>query len=125
MAVSLAGKTALVTGEVPAITPTVSFACMQPVVCELSHLSLHAMYAGSSQGIGLGMLRALASAGADVVMHGLVSTDELKQKTDALHKEFGVKVGFSTANVRKPQEIRHVTLCYPCYSRHIGIATMR
>lgn len=52
------------------------------------------------------MLRSLASAGADVVMHGLVSTDELKQKTDALQQEFGIKTGFSTANVRKPQEIR-------------------
>lgn len=122
MAVSLAGKTALVTGELPAITSTVLFACMQAVFCELSHLSLHAMYAGSSQGIGLGMLRALASAGADVVMHGLVSTDELKQKTDALHQEFGVKVGFSTANVRKPQEIRHVTQCYA--ATLIGVASM-
>lgn len=60
------------------------------------------------------MLRALASAGADVVMHGLVSTDELKQKTEALQKEFGIKAGFSTANVRKPQEIRHDQHSQPC-----------
>ena len=52
------------------------------------------------------MLKALAAAGADVVMHGLVAQDELDQKTKALKEEFGVKVGHSAANVRKPQEIR-------------------
>ena len=61
---------------------------------------------GSTQGIGFGMLKALASAGADVVMHGLVAQDELDQKTKALKEEYGVKVGHSSANVRKPQEIR-------------------
>lgn len=66
---------------------------------------------GSTQGIGYGMLRALAGAGADVVMHGLASQDELKQKTQALQDEFGVKVGFSSANVRKPQEIRCAQHC--------------
>jgi len=50
------------------------------------------------------MLKALASAGADVVMHGLVTQDELDQKTTALKEEYGVKVGHSAANVRKPQE---------------------
>lgn len=66
------------------------------------------------------MLRSLAAAGADVVMHGLVSTDELKQKTDDLQKEFGVKTSFSTANVRKPQEIRHVVFSLTpaeCFAR--------
>ena len=52
------------------------------------------------------MLKALASAGADVVMHGLVTEDELDKKTTALKEEYGVKVGHSAANVRKPQEIR-------------------
>lgn len=59
------------------------------------------------------MLKALAGAGADVVMHGLVSQEELDQKTTALKKEYGVKVGHSAANVRKPQEIR-----YACCSGH-------
>lgn len=52
------------------------------------------------------MLKALAGAGADVVMHGLASQDELDQKTKALKEEYGIKVGHSAANVRKPQEIR-------------------
>ncbi|KAL3138520.1 hypothetical protein ABBQ32_006304 [Trebouxia sp. C0010 RCD-2024] len=65
-----------------------------------------ALVTGSTQGIGFGMLKALAGAGADVVMHGLVSQDELDQKTKALKEEYGVKVGHNAANVRKPQEIR-------------------
>ena len=52
------------------------------------------------------MLRGLAAAGADIVMHGLVEGKELQDKTTALHKEFGIRVGHSSANVRKPQEIR-------------------
>ena len=59
------------------------------------------------------MLRALAGAGADVVMHGLVQQDELDQKTKALKEEYGVKVGHSAANVRKPQEIRLELLLLP------------
>eukprot|EP00891_Asterochloris_glomerata_P009061 jgi/Astpho2/9061/fgenesh1_pm.00133_%23_42_t len=62
--------------------------------------------AGSTQGIGFGMIRGLAAAGADIVMHGLVDEKELKDKTAALAKEFDVRVGHSSANVRKPQEIR-------------------
>ena len=53
------------------------------------------------------MIRGLAAAGADIVMHGLVEEKELKDKTAALAKEFDVRVGHSSANVRKPQEIRH------------------
>ena len=53
------------------------------------------------------MIRGLAAAGADIVMHGLVDEKELKDKTAALAKEFDVRVGHSSANVRKPQEIRH------------------
>jgi len=62
--------------------------------------------AGSSQGIGYGILKGLAGAGADVVMHGLVEAQELEEKVAGIRDEFGVKVGRSSANVRKPQEIR-------------------
>lgn len=64
------------------------------------------MVTGSTQGIGFAMLKGLAAAGADVVMHGLASPEELKSKTQQLSSEYGVKAGHSTANVRKPAEIR-------------------
>ena len=87
--------------------------CLQP--CQRVDLAPQMpVSAGSTQGIGFGMLKALAGAGADVVMHGLVSQEELHQKTTALKKEYGVKVGHSAANVRKPQEIRYA--CSSCHN---------
>lgn len=63
-----------------------------------------ALVTGSTQGIGLGILRALAGAGADVVMHGLIPADKARSATAALSDEFGVRVGFSGADVSKPAE---------------------
>ncbi len=62
--------------------------------------------AGSTQGIGFGMLQGLAKAGADVVMHGLIAPEEAQRRTSAVEDEFGVKCAHSAANVMKPAEIR-------------------
>lgn len=53
------------------------------------------------------MLRGLAEAGADVVMHGLVTADEAKAKTSDIASEFGVQCRHSAADVTKPAEIRY------------------
>ena len=53
------------------------------------------------------MLRGLAEAGADVVMHGLVTADEAKAKTSEIASEFGVQCRHSAADVTKPAEIRY------------------
>ena len=111
MAVSLAGKVALVTGEL-GMRATCSMAIIEPVC--LHEQIMAELPAGSTQGIGFGMIRGLAAAGADVVMHGLVEEKELKDKTAALAKEFDVRVGHSSANVRKPQEIRHAGMHKKC-----------
>ena len=66
--------------------------------------------AGSTQGIGMGMLRGLAEAGADVMMHGLVTADEAKSKTAEIANEFGVQCRHSAADVTKPAEIRYCSL---------------
>lgn len=52
------------------------------------------------------MLQGLARAGADVVMHGLITPEEAQQRTSAVEAEFGVKCAHSAANVMKPAEIR-------------------
>ena len=62
--------------------------------------------AGSTQGIGFGMLQGLAAAGADVVMHGLITQDEAQQRTAAIEGEPGVRCGHSAAPGMKPAEIR-------------------
>ncbi|EIE26165.1 3-hydroxybutyrate dehydrogenase [Coccomyxa subellipsoidea C-169] len=67
-----------------------------------------ALITGSTQGIGLGMLQGLARAGADVVMHGLVTPEQARQKQAEIEGEYGVKCGHSAANVMKPAEIREM-----------------
>lgn len=65
-----------------------------------------ALVTGSTTGIGLAMLRALAGAGANVTLHGLLPPADLEQMQKALASEFGVKVASSHADLRKPKEIR-------------------
>lgn len=65
-----------------------------------------ALVTGSSTGIGMGILKQLAAGGATTVMHGLMAEDEIRQKADAVAKQYGTTVGTSTANLMKPQEIR-------------------
>ena len=55
----------------------------------------------------MGMLRGLAQAGADVMMHGLVTADEAQAKTSEIAREFGVQCRHSAADVTKPAEIRY------------------
>lgn len=62
------------------------------------------------------MLRGLAQAGADVVMHGLAPAEELHEKRSSIEQEFGVKTDHSTCDVTKPKEIRCAGSC--CGMRH-------
>lgn len=66
-----------------------------------------ALVTGSTQGIGLAMIRALASAGADVAMHGLPTAPELTaSRKDAISQEFGVGTMYCDADLRDPAAIR-------------------
>lgn len=62
--------------------------------------------AGSSTGIGMGILRSLAAVGATTVMHGLAPEQELIAKSSAVSQEYGTTVGYSAADLLKPQQIR-------------------
>ncbi|MDJ0921117.1 MAG: 3-hydroxybutyrate dehydrogenase [Henriciella sp.] len=64
-----------------------------------------ALVTGSTSGIGLGIARALADAGADIVLSGLASDEEAKALKQGLADEFGVRVGFSGANLTDPDAI--------------------
>ena len=96
---SLAGKTALITGR----SQSVDFSADQQH-CILQKLKIS--LTGSTQGIGLGMLKGLAQAGANVVMHGLIPPEEAAARCRDMEKEYGVKVGQSAADVTQPQAIR-------------------
>jgi 3-hydroxybutyrate dehydrogenase len=64
-----------------------------------------ALVTGSTSGIGLGIARALAGAGADVVLNGFGDKDEIERLRKSLADEFKVKTIYVGADVSKPAEI--------------------
>ena len=66
-----------------------------------------ALVTGSTSGIGLGMAKALAAQGANIVMNGFGDKDGPMAEVAAL----GVKVGFHGADMSKPNEIEDM-VCY-------------
>ena len=60
---------------------------------------------GSTSGIGLGIARALAGAGSDVVLNGLGKPEEIEAARDGVAKDYGVRVDYSPADMSKPDSI--------------------
>lgn len=63
-----------------------------------------AIVTGSTSGIGLGIARALAEAGANVVLNGLGDMDEVKRTRVMLEQSTGVSVAFDGANLMDANE---------------------
>jgi 3-hydroxybutyrate dehydrogenase len=64
-----------------------------------------AVVTGSTSGIGLGIARALAAAGANVVLNGFGDPAEIEKDRAAIETEFGVKATYSPADMTKPADI--------------------
>jgi len=64
-----------------------------------------ALVTGSTSGIGLGIARALAGAGAAIVLNGFGAVEEITKARDDLARQYGVKVGYSPADMTKPAAI--------------------
>src|SRR2546421_12906894 len=63
---------------------------------------------GSTSGIGLGIARALAEAGSDVVLNGLGVASEIARTKDRKSADCDVKVSYSPADMTKPAAIREM-----------------
>jgi 3-hydroxybutyrate dehydrogenase len=64
-----------------------------------------ALITGSTSGIGLGIARAFASAGADVVLNGLGDREDVAATQALIVSEFNVKAIYSPADMSKPASI--------------------
>ena len=64
-----------------------------------------AVVTGSTSGIGLGIARALAGAGADVVLNGFGDAAAIEELRAGMAADFGVRVGYHGADLSKPAEI--------------------
>lgn len=64
-----------------------------------------ALVTGSTSGIGLGIARALAAEGANVLLNGFGDAGEIKQLQADLAQEYGVQIGYHNADMTKPAEI--------------------
>lgn len=64
-----------------------------------------AVVTGSTSGIGLGIVRALAGAGSNVVINGFGDKDAIEKERAGIEREFGVKALYSPADMTKPAEV--------------------
>ena len=64
-----------------------------------------ALVTGSTSGIGLGIARALAAEGADVMLNGFGDAGEIEKLRGELADEFKVKVHYDGADLSKPDQV--------------------
>ena len=64
-----------------------------------------AVVTGSTSGIGLGILRALAGEGCAVVMNGLGKSSDIEAERARAEADFSQPVRFHPADMRRPEEI--------------------
>ena len=64
-----------------------------------------ALITGSTSGIGLGIARSLAAAGASIIIHGLAKPGEIADLAGALNREFEVRVTTSQADMASPSAV--------------------
>jgi 3-hydroxybutyrate dehydrogenase len=63
-----------------------------------------ALVTGSTSGIGLGIARALAAEGADIMMNGFRDAAQIKALQDEIATQGGVRVRYHGADVGKPAD---------------------
>lgn len=64
-----------------------------------------ALVTGSTSGIGLGIAKSLAAAGADIVFNGFGDLAEIHALRSSVEQEFGIKTAYHGADMSKPDQI--------------------
>jgi 3-hydroxybutyrate dehydrogenase len=64
-----------------------------------------ALVTGSTSGIGLGIARALAEQGANIVFNGFGDAQQIEKLHTDIGQEFGVQTAYHNADMSKPAEI--------------------
>ncbi len=64
-----------------------------------------AIVTGSTSGIGLGVARALAGAGASLMLNGFGDAQQIESLRAGIEQEFAVKVGYSGADMSRPEQV--------------------
>ncbi len=64
-----------------------------------------AIVTGSTSGIGLGIARALAAQGVNVMLNGFGDADEIRSIRTKLEADHGIRVVYSGADMTRPSEI--------------------
>jgi 3-hydroxybutyrate dehydrogenase len=64
-----------------------------------------ALVTGSTSGIGLGIARALAEQGANIVINGFGDAQQIEKLYTDIGQEFGVQAAYHNADMSKPAEI--------------------
>ncbi len=63
---------------------------------------------GSTSGIGLGIARALAAAGSEIILNGFGKPEEVADAQAKIAADFKVRVFYSPADMSKPVAIREM-----------------
>jgi 3-hydroxybutyrate dehydrogenase len=63
-----------------------------------------AVVTGSTSGIGLAYARAMAKAGANIVLNGMGKPEDIEKERAGIEAEFKVKAVHSPADMTKPAE---------------------
>lgn len=64
-----------------------------------------ALVTGSTSGIGLGIARAMAQQGADIMLNGFGDAAQIEALRAKIASEFSVRVAYSDADMSKPDQI--------------------
>jgi 3-hydroxybutyrate dehydrogenase len=70
-----------------------------------------AIITGSTSGIGLGVARAFAGVGANLMLNGFGDAEQIEVLRAGLEQEFGVRVAYNGADMSKPEQIHAMVRC--------------